>query len=207
MTSSSLVRGTRQQIADQMRDDILCGRYAEGDRIGEVELAQRFGVSRGPIREALVQLTHEGLLVARPNCGVKVAPSAPDAVRELIVPIRRTIETYALKVIYDSLTDADWNAWDDLLHGMERACRAKDVSGIVRCDLAFHRSLLERAGQEDSLAIWRTVVARVRSHFRQCVLDYGPKLLGIHAEHRELVDVFRRGDRAAALEALGRHIW
>ena len=204
---SSLIRSTREQITELMREDILCGRLAEGQRLGEVELAQRFGVSRGPIREALAQLTQEGLLVAKPNCGVRVAPSAPDAIRELITPVRRTIETYALKLCYDDLKDADFRAWDDILHQLERACKDKDVAGIAQQDIAVHRTILERARQQDLITIWRTLVARIRDHFRRSVADYGKNLLKIHQEHKELVDVFRAGNKSEAIEALAKHIW
>ncbi|MGE3807545.1 MAG: GntR family transcriptional regulator [Gemmataceae bacterium] len=204
---AGLVRSTREQIIDLMREDILCGRLPEGQRLGEAELAVRFGVSRGPIREALAQLTQEGLLVAKPNCGVKVAPSAPDAIRELIVPIRRTIETYALKLIFADLDGRDFQKWDDILHDMEQACRRKDTAAVVQHDIAFHRSILARAGQEDLLTIWQTLVARVRCHFQRSTELAGRKLTRVHDEHRTLVDVFRAGNRNAAAKALAKHIW
>src|SRR5438128_11150342 len=96
MVIDAAIRTVREQITDRLRDDILSGRLAEGERLHEAKLAERFGVSRGPIREVLAQLTHEGLLEAKPNCGVKVAPSDCDSVRDLIVPIRRVIDTSAL---------------------------------------------------------------------------------------------------------------
>src|SRR5208283_2363239 len=165
-----------------------------------------FGVSRGPIREALVQLTNEGLLVSKPNCGVKVAPSAPDAIRELIIPIRRTIETYALKLCFDDLTEQDFLTWDEILHHLERACRLKDRKAIPQHDIAFHRSILVRSGQPDLLAIWQTIVARVRCHFWQALVNYEKNFMAMHQEHVELVKVFRSGDKDAAVEVLEKHI-
>src|SRR5262245_1028242 len=60
MIRSTLARGVRERVVNQLREDILSRRLAEGERLSEMELAKRFGVSRGPIREAFVQLTHEG---------------------------------------------------------------------------------------------------------------------------------------------------
>ena len=70
MVIDASIRSVREQITDRLRDDILSGRLAEGERLQEAKLAERFGVSRGPIREVLAQLTHEGLVEAKPNCGV-----------------------------------------------------------------------------------------------------------------------------------------
>src|SRR5262245_43386424 len=131
MRTREIVRGLRSQIADGIREDILSGRLAEGERLSEMGLAQRFGVSRGPVREALVQLTQEGLLVAKPHCGVRVAAPTPDSVRALIIPIRRTMETYALRLIFDDLNGDDFAAWDRILQRMALACQQKDVAAAV----------------------------------------------------------------------------
>ena len=100
------------QIAYALRGDILSGRIPEGSRLTEALLTKRFGVGRGLIREALQRLSLQGLLVTRPNCGAMVAPEAPREIRGLILPIRRTIEVYALRMIFDELTNADFQAWD-----------------------------------------------------------------------------------------------
>ncbi|MBL8798797.1 MAG: GntR family transcriptional regulator [Planctomycetia bacterium] len=206
MMAGRLIRSTREQITDLLRDEILCGRLVEGDRLSEGKLAERFGVSRGPIRESLVQLTQEGLLVAKPNCGVKVAPSATADVRELLAPIRKSIETYALKLIFDDLTEADFRHWEEVLQRMERACREKDGNAIVQNDIAFHRAILTRAGQADLLAIWQLLVARIRDHFQRELSDRSRDLLATHREHQELLAAFRGGDKKAAVRALEKHI-
>lgn len=207
MSTTGLVRSVRDQITDQIRDDLLCGRIPAGERLSEAKLAERFGVSRGPIRESLAQLTNEGLLVSKPNCGVTVAPEPPDEIREVIVPIRRTIETYALKSVFDTLETQDFRMWDEILHRLELACRDADEESIALHDIAFHRSIITRADKPDLLAIWQTILIRVRGHFRQEVHRHGGSFQDIYTEHRRLVDIFRQGDKEAALRALEEHIW
>jgi len=205
MAASTLIRGLREQIAERLREDVFAGRLPEGTPLRETELSQRFGVSRGPVREALQQLTHEGVLIAEPNRGVRVAPSAPDSVRELVVPIRRTIETFALRSFFCDISEADFATWESILGRLKEACKERDYAGIAEQDLALHRSLLDRAGQPDLVAIGSVLVTRVRHHFRLGHLTYDDPM-EIYTEHRGLIDTFRRGDLEAAVKALEENI-
>jgi DNA-binding GntR family transcriptional regulator len=207
MSFDGAIQSMREQITGRLRDEILTGRLAEGERLQEAKLAERFGVSRGPIREVLAQLTHEGLLEAKANCGVKVAASDPESVRELIVPIRRVIETFALKHFFHQINERDFLVWEGILHHLQSACQRKEITAIIQHDIAFHRSILTRAGVPTLLTIWQTIVARIRRHFRHATSHYGDNLMEIYEQHRQLVEVFRSGDLDAAVKALEEHIW
>ena len=74
--ADSLVRGLGEQIVDRLREDIISGRIGPGEPLRERDLAQRFAVSRGPIRDALKQLAWEGIVVAEGYRGARVAPPA-----------------------------------------------------------------------------------------------------------------------------------
>jgi len=200
-----LIKGLREQIVEQLRDDILAGRLPEGTALREIELSEQFGVSRGPIREALQQLTHEGVVVAQRNRGVHVAPLAPEEIRELVTPIRRTIETYALRLFFDDINDDDFDIWNQILNRLELACRRRDYAAIAEQDIALHRSFLQRAGQPDLMAIWSVLVARVRHHFRETHLSYDDAM-EIHAEHRALIACFCHGDVEVAVTELEENI-
>jgi DNA-binding GntR family transcriptional regulator len=204
MNVSQSIRSTRDQITDSLRDDVLCGRLSAGERVSEASLAQRFGVSRGPIREALSQMVHEGLFVAKPNCGVVIAPPAPPEIRELVLPIRRTLETYALRQIYSDLNADDFRHWDDILFRMERVCRQGDAKQFPPLDVALHRSIMERCGQRDLVAIWHTIVMRMRAHFwvRAQEMDRRGKLMTLHADHARLIGAFKSGSLKTAVKAL-----
>lgn len=189
------------QIAHQLRGDILSGRLPEGSRLTEALLTKRFGVGRGLIREALQRLSMQGLLVTRPNCGAVVAPEAPREIRGLILPIRRTIEVYALRLIFDELNQSDFQAWGEIIERMREACEREDHQLIAELDIEFHHSLVKRAGQPDLLLIWETLVGRIRSHFlrnqRRC-----PNPLDIYTEHLDILNSFRSGDIRVAVGLL-----
>jgi DNA-binding GntR family transcriptional regulator len=208
MAAPRPVLSTRDQITDRLREDVFSGRLPAGERVSEAALAGRFGVSRGPIREALSLLTSEGLFLAKPNCGVTVAPPAPGAIRELVLPIRRAVEGYALRRVFDALTAEDFRYWDDVLLRMERACSRGEWQEFPQLDLAFHRYLLDRADSPDLVAIWRPIVGRMRAHFWDTARAHGERdeLPRLHAHHAELLAAFRTGPKAAAVEALERHI-
>jgi DNA-binding GntR family transcriptional regulator len=200
-----LVRGLAQQIADRLRDDIFAGRLVEEDRLIELNLADRFRVSRGPVREALTTLVHEGLLVWKPNVGATVAPSASDSIGDFVMPIRRTIETYALRLFFDEITEDDFRVWDEILSALQLACVRKDNGTAMEQDLAFHRSIVERARQPHLAAIWRVVVGPLRSYFRRIVQTYEDPLQN-YLNHKIVVDAIRSGDKEAAVKALENHI-
>ena len=67
MDSEKTIRSIREQIAEHIRSDIFSGKLDEGEQLRETPLAERFGVSRGPIRDVLLQLSQEGLLISKPN--------------------------------------------------------------------------------------------------------------------------------------------
>lgn len=207
MKTSNAIRSTRDQITDTLRDDVLCGRLTPGTRISEATLAERFGVSRGPIREALSQMVHEGLFVAKPNCGVIIASPAPPEIRELVLPIRRTLETYALRQIHGGLTDEDFREWGEILFRMERVCRQDAINDYPQLDVALHRSIVERCGQADLLAIWQTIVTRMRAHFwvRAEEEHRRGNMMWMYKHHVELIEAFR-GNLKSAVKALEAHI-
>ena len=200
-----MARRLGSQIASELRTDILTGRLAEGELLQETILAERFGTSRGPVRDALLELSKEGMVVARPSRGVTVAGSPPDSIQNLVLPIRRTIECHALEIVFDSLGPPDWQIWDDILEKMRRACAAQDYSGIVEQDIALHRSLIERAGQPDLVAIWTTILARVRRDFIEQCQSYADPMEH-YDEHMRLIAALKSKDKAAAMRALEVHI-
>ena len=203
--SDKLIYGLREQIIEQIRKDVFAGKFSVGERLSESSMVSRFKVSRTPIREALHQLVQEGVLEAKPNHGVRVASEACDAMNELVVSIRRMIETFALRSCYDELNEEDFRQWEEILDRLADACRERDYAEIAGLDIEFHRAIILRAGIPVLETIWMLIVARMRSHFRATQLNYS-NAMDIHAEHAHVLEVFRGGDSDAALKVLEENI-
>jgi DNA-binding GntR family transcriptional regulator len=191
----------REQIVEQLREEVLSGEIAEGQSLREQHLATRFGVSRGPIRDALLQLTQEGLLIGQPNRGVKVGRGPSQSVQPLVVELRRRIELFALECIFDSLMASDLTMLDEIVESFRAACEKGSLSALVRHDMALHRWIVERTGEPDLLALWLTTVMRMRLRYSR-----HESLMESYAEHRAIVDAIAARDKSAALVALKRNI-
>ena len=191
---------TRDQIADSLRTDVLAGVLPPDEPLREVALAERFGVSRGPVRDALLQLSQEGVLVAEPNCGVRVRGSASENDRKLLTKLRAEIEVHAMKSAWETLDPDTIDHWCGLADELAAACRDKDLSRIVRTDLEFHRDLVGRGGQE-LVEIWQPITVRMRLRY-SAHHDIGT----IAEEHAAIALAIGRRDQKKAEQMLRAHI-
>jgi GntR family transcriptional regulator, rspAB operon transcriptional repressor len=197
MSSTDIYRTISEQIAQQLRSEILSGQIAEGEPLPGEKLAKRFGVSRGPIRDAVMQLTHEGLLVSEPNVGVKVATGPNEATHRLVIRVRRLIETFALESIFEQLTDEDIHQLSEILERLQAACERDDLLALVGHDMMFHRSIIELTGDRDLMAIWRPIVVRMMLRY-----STHQSLMETYEDHRLIYEAIRMRDKKAALKAL-----
>lgn len=191
----------RQQIVDQLRMEIITGRIAEGRPLREVSLAERFEVSRALIRESLKQLAHEGMVESKPNCGMRVAPSSSDSMQELIIPLRQTVESFALKSIFADLSESDFEEWDLILSEMKIACETKNYALLAELDIKFHQSIIAKSPEQGLMSIWITLVSRLRRHFLEG-FQKPRDPMKIYYEHVAIIAMFRTGKLECSIQAL-----
>ncbi len=117
-----------QRVARRLREDISTGVLAPGKRLVEADLAERFGVSRGPIREALRELTRSGLALDRPRQGVFVSTPS-DADLEQAFAFREALETAAAKIALTKVTADDIDRLRSILDAMEGAYALREHAG------------------------------------------------------------------------------
>lgn len=201
MSQTEVGQNQSEQIVEQLRMEIITGRIEEGTPLREVSLAERFHVSRAPIREALKQLSHEGMVESKPNCGMRVAPSLSDSMQELIIPLRQTVESFALKSIFADLNESDFEEWESILEEMKTACENGDNSQIAELDIKFHQSIVAKSPEQGLMTIWITLVSRLRRHFLEG-FQKPNNPMKIYYEHAAIVAMFRSGKLDAAVQVL-----
>lgn len=192
-----------QRVTDSIRALILSGELPPGSRIGQEQLAERFGTSRIPVREALKRLESDGLVSLVPNSGAWVARLDLGECLE-IYKIRERLEPLALSEAVAKMSESEIDALEHLIERMERAA---DTEEFLRLDREFHIASYRAAGMQQLIGMverfWNTT-----QHYRRAFTN----LIGrqgswvIHAEHRLMLDALRRRDAEGAGHILFEHI-
>ncbi|WP_199443902.1 GntR family transcriptional regulator [Umezawaea beigongshangensis] len=191
------------QAVEALRELVLSGEIPVGERVNEVELAQRLGISRGPLREAIRHLASEGLLVLVPHRGARVPVADADEVRALF-ELRTALECAAAQLAAQRRTAADVTALHEVVAESRRSLRA-GARFPHRLDLAFHRTLLAAARSPQIAEQVRLVQQRVV--LLRTTLDEDPSHQ--HAsmdDHDRLVEAVEAGDGGLAAEAMRLHL-
>lgn len=193
------------QIASQMRDAVLSGAFAPGEQMNEAELAARFGVSRGPVREALQRLIQEGLLIAQPHRGVFVAELTEADLADIFF-VREAVEGAALRRV---ITGAERAAVEARLRAaidrMAAAVEKADWAGVAEGDFAFHRTLVDAAGSPRLSRMYETIQAETRLCLHMLLAGYQSSAALVE-EHRILAALVGSGESEAAEAELMRHL-
>lgn len=149
---ATVVQALRQAISD--------GELAVGERIIDSEIAERLKVSRATVRDALRQLTHEGLVINYPHRGYFVADFRPSDVMELL-EMRSLLEGKLAEAAAPFLTDVDFARLDDMAGAIERRDYLKDSREIQHLDIAFHQIIADRCPKPLLVELWTSLNSRM----------------------------------------------
>lgn len=202
-----MAAGTRtstERAVATLREQILDGTLLPGARLGEVEVSERLGVSRTPVREALGRLAAEGLVEIVPNRGARVATWSAREI-EGIFELRALLEPQLTALAAANVTADDLAELDDLAARMRAAGAADDREAIAPLNRRFHDRLVEIAdhpalAQALAGAIHRTVVARNLHEYDDASLHRAL------AHHVEIVAALREADGEWARAVMTAHI-
>ncbi|MEH7253390.1 GntR family transcriptional regulator [Neobacillus niacini] len=196
----------KHRIAKEIRKLIFEGKLNQGEKITESQISQDLGVSRTSVREAMLQLELEGLLVSSPYKETKIATISQEEVLELLIPMRVHIETFALKKGFLNWDEKTKEHFKVIIENMKKAVRFEDISTFIELDIEFHELIVTSSDLESVIQIWESIVHRIRLHFLYQNSKSGTLQKWL-TEHEELAQVLMSGTSIdEAVSALRNHI-
>ncbi|MEA3545458.1 MAG: GntR family transcriptional regulator [Thermodesulfobacteriota bacterium] len=200
----------REKILETIRDAILKGDLKPGEKVAEPELAERFGISRTPIREAFRQLESEGYLTVVPRKGAVVAALSERDVQEYYA-VKSILEGYAAELAAQNLSEKELAKLESINERLKQLANAGDVKLFYKTHHEFHETFLKAA---DNSKLYDLIIqlGMKFSRLRMASLSVEGRMAISVAEHDKLLTAFRNHDGKAAeslvkkTAAIGGHI-
>ena len=191
----------KDQVTDLLRDYLIGGRISPGTKLVERDIAERLGVSRAPIRDALMQLEKEGLVISQPNGRYVIEPTGQD-VRELY-QVRLVLERLAVELATQNRSSENQAALTAKLMEMQEAVAGQDRLAFARSDVELHDSIWRQANNRHLHATLHTMSGAIFM-FAANNADYYSWKTALHL-HENLVECINAGNTPAAVKSLERH--
>jgi DNA-binding GntR family transcriptional regulator len=192
-----------KEVAVAIRNAILMGELKAGARLIEAELAERLGISRAPVREALKQLVAEGLLVNVPRRGTTVIELTEKDIRE-IFSLRTALEAMAVELITPTISADQIAQLDRLVKEMSAVAVTQDEAKIVDLEMRFHELLCKLSGHSRLHAAWLQMGVQLRAFFAAADPQYDNR--EYTERHETLLAAIASGDAAHAVATLREHV-
>ena len=194
-----------ESIADLVRGAILSGEFEPGSKLVETDLAERFGTSRGPIREAIRELAREGLVTELPRRGTLVSTLTANDLSE-VYAVRQALEVAASRVVIARAADEELRALEEHLAALESPPPGAGYLDQAVHDLAFHRSLVALARNERMSTMYEQMLTQTMLLLRTASLENPALRTDLRrAAHRDILQALIDRDEAAARAALEAH--
>ena len=185
----------RDVVFNTLRQAILKGELEPGERLMEIQLAERLGVSRTPIREAIRKLELEGLVLMIPRKGAEVAEISEKSLRE-VLEVRRSLEELAIELACQRITPEELTALEEAENRFARAVEDGEVMAIAESDENYHDRLVQILNNLRE-QMYRYRLEYIKDEDRRQILV---------VEHEHILRAVRRRDIADAKSAVREHI-
>jgi len=194
----------KARVASAVRDAIFSGQFAPGDALRELHLARDLNVSQPTVREALLELEKQGLVVRTPNVGTIVTNLSSDEVREQI-EVRLLLEKMAAVKASQRMTSADFRELDRRVAALAVAVAANAYYESAQLDLEFHRHIWACSGNRALARALDQIVVPLFA-FVSILRSAGSQdLVSVMSSHTAIIEALRRRDRARIEEVIGQH--
>jgi DNA-binding GntR family transcriptional regulator len=201
----SLERRTlAEQVYLELRTAIIEDEFPPEAELQEVALAERYGVSRGPVREALRRLSSDGLVVLTPRRGARLRPIVPHDFLSAY-QVREVLEVLAVQLAVPRLTPADCDVLEARYNELDKHARAGDMTSFFKANGAFHYFFVEYSGNGPLQLAYQPVIDLVHRYQRR-TLGLRGNIDTVLSFHREILDAARSGDVETATERTREHI-
>jgi DNA-binding GntR family transcriptional regulator len=195
--------GRQEDIYQALREAIVNGVFAPGERLPERELAKQFVTSQTPVREALRRLGQEGLVVTHAYRGTYVRQLSAGEVEE-VFSLRAELEAWAVRRFIPLATEADVQELRGYVEAMREAMTSDNRVALADADMKFHYKICEGSNSTMLLGLWGSLDGQIRSTIT-LLKRASHKVLRDHvATHKPILDAIAARDVAAA-ETLVRH--
>lgn len=194
----------RDVVFNTLREAILKGELKPGERLMELQLAAKLGVSRTPIREAIRMLEQEGLAVTIPRKGAEVARMTEKDMED-VLQIRDALDELAASIACEQISEEELAELRHTMHEFEESTKTGDVKRIAEADVRFHDIIYHATRNvklENMLNNLREQMYRYRLEYLKDT-DSHEKLDG---EHQAIYENIKNGDKEAVCAMVGQHI-
>ncbi len=194
-------RPLSEMVYEKLREAICDGRFRPGEHLIQADLAQRLGVSRIPVREALHRLSEEGLVEAKPRRGMLVRRPEPGELEEAWAAARVLVQA-AMEHAVRRVKDAEVAELERLHQAMMKRLETGRPGELAALNKRFHRGIFEAGGLGKLFDCMDALTSCYPQGTQMSVAMRGPTAVG---EHAEILDALRRRDRPALLAAADKH--
>ncbi|MEF9840371.1 MAG: GntR family transcriptional regulator [Lachnospiraceae bacterium] len=194
----------RDVVFNTLRQAILRGELKPGERLMEIQLANKLGVSRTPIREAIRKLELEGLVLMIPRKGAEVAEITEKNLRD-VLEVRRALEELAVRIACEKITEEQIKQLKETAENLQNTLDSKDVTKIAEADVKFH-DIIYFATDNQRLIQLLNNLAEQMYRYRVEYLKRENFYENVVAEHKDLIQTIEARQQDMAAQVICRHI-
>ena len=194
----------RDVVFKTLRQGILTGELKPGERLMEIHLANKLGVSRTPIREAIRKLELEGLVTMIPRRGAEVAQITEKSMKD-VLEVRKVLDNLSVELACDRITEEEKEKLQNACKDFEEAVKTGDFSMIAKTDVAFH-DIIVAATRNIRLSQMVNNLAEQMYRYRFEYIKDSSQHSRLVKEHEEICQGIINGDSGKALAAIEAHI-
>lgn len=194
----------RDVVFNTLRQAILRGELKPGDRLMEIQLANKLGVSRTPIREAIRKLELEGLVLMIPRKGAEVAEITEKSLRD-VLEVRRALEELAVQLACEKITKEEIRELERVAKEFQQVVNSSDITEIAEVDVCFHDIIYTATDNQKLIQLLNNLREQMYRYRVEYLKRDGvfPQLI---AEHEAIIRHIENNEKEKATEVMCRHI-